>query len=298
MRREIVLIGLLSLALCACGGGTVASNSAPVAEANTNTAAPQPAEVTDPNVALQEGKRLLDENQTELAIAMFKRGVELNPDLAEAYFNLGIAYDLLEMQNEQAGVVAEPVNSNANSKDPDAKKTESEKAFEEAVRAYEKWLKANPEDDVAHYYLGRTYAKLMKDEDAEESFEKAVKIKPEDSEYQTELGAILVKLAQYHEAIKPLKKAIELDASNGRAIDLLEDAEAGRRRVDYVTANKNSNTASTKNSANANADSNSAGPEGTMRTPANSTPKKPDPQPKKPDPKESPRPRTVPTRSN
>ncbi len=297
MRREIVLIGLLSLALAACGSSP-SSNTAPVAEANTNTAAPQPAEVADPNVALQEGKRLLDENQTEAAIAMLKRAVELNPDLGEAHFNLGIAYALLEMQNEQTGVVAEPANTNSNSKDPDAKKTESEKAFEEAVRAYEKWLKANPEDDVAHYYLGRTYAKLMKDDEAEESFEKAVKIKPEDSEYQTELGAILIKLAQYHQAIKPLKKAIELDSTNGRAIDLLEDAEAGRRRVDYVTANKNANTASTKGSANANADANSSTPEGNTRTPANTTPKKPDPQPKKPDPKDSPRPRTVPTRSN
>ena len=75
----------------------------------------------------------------------------------------------------------------------------------------------------------------MKDEEAEKAFKQAVKIQSEDTEYQTELGAILVKLAKYHEAIGPLKKAIELDPENVRAEELLEDAEAGRKRIDYVS---------------------------------------------------------------
>ena len=62
----------------------------------------------------------------------------------------------------------------------------------------------------------------------------AVKLHPDDTEYQTELGAILVKLAEYAEAIPPLKKATDLDPENTRAIELLEDAEAGKRRIDYA----------------------------------------------------------------
>lgn len=297
----------MSLALAGCGGSAPAPNVAVNTEVAPAPTVAANQEFTDANVALSEGKRLMDENQTEQAIAALKRAVELNPDTAEAYFHLGVAYDLLEMQNEQSGVVTNPAPS-SNSKNATPKKTESEKAFEQAVKAYEKWLKTNPKDDTAHYYLGRTYAKLMKDDEAEEAFQEAAKLKPDDTEYQTELGAILIKLAQYHEAIKPLKKAIEIDQGNGRAIDLLEDAEAGRRRVDYVSANKNSNTTverakTSSSSSNSSSNSNTATPS----TPGPKAGEKPEPKPKKPEPepkgkkgevKEAPRPRTVPNRPN
>lgn len=254
---------------------------------NTNSSADQTVEsISDPAIALAEGKRLLDENQTESAIGFLEHAVALDPDLAEGYFQLGIAYSLLELQYEQEGVITETSSSN----DTGRTKKRSEKSFERAVKAYEKWLNTNPGDDVAHFNLGRTYSKLNKDEDAETAFKQAVKLKPEDSEYQTELGAVLIKLAKYHEAIPPLKKAIELDPENIRAEELLEDAEAGRQRIDYVSkpdANKtatnkpdnsnvesgvNSNGASSNRSSNTNA---RPTPEHEKRPtpPANRTPK-------------------------
>lgn len=300
MKPILVLIGCLSLAFAGCGGAKPNTN-APVAAENTNTApaVSQFASITDANAALTEGRRLLDENQTETAIEALKRAVEIDADLAEAHFQLGVAYALLEMQDQQSGKVTEPA---ANSKEA-AKKSKSDKAFGDAVKAYKKWIAKNPKDDNAYYYLGRTYAKLTQDDDAEEAFQEAVKLKPDDSEYQTELGAILIKLAKYNEAIKPLKKAIDLDAANARAIDLLEDAEAGKKRVDYVS-NKNSNTTIPGKGSNSNSNSstgsnsNSAtpsNPSSTKPPEGNSKPKKPEPEPKgkKGDPKDD-RPRTVP----
>jgi tetratricopeptide (TPR) repeat protein len=246
-------------------------------DANAATTAPSYPVFTDANEALNEGNRLLDENQTEASIDALRQAVKINPDLAEAWFHLGIAYSLLELQMAQSGAVTEtaadvPANGKA------AKtKTNSEKAFEKAVEAYRKWIETNPDDDVAQYNLGRTYSKLMKDEESEKSFRQAVKLKPDDTEYQTELGAILIKLARYREAIDPLKKAVALDETNERAQELLEDAEAGRQRLDYV-APKNTNTNSTNansnvnsnSAANSNSNSNSA-----ARTPeANTKPKK------------------------
>ncbi len=61
----------------------------------------------------------------------------------------------------------------------------------------------------------------------------AVKLNPDDSDYQTELGEIYIKLAQYDEAIKALKKAIDIDENNLIAEDLLEQAQAGKKRVDF-----------------------------------------------------------------
>lgn len=230
------------------------------------------ADITDPNAALAEGNRLFDENQTQLAIDAFRHAVSLNPDLADAHFALGIAYALLEMQNAQAGIVTEPA--------PDSKtepaKTNSERSFEKAVKAYEKRIDANRQDDAAYFNLGRTYVKLLKDEDAEKAFKEAAELKPEDTEYQTELGAILIRLAQYHQAIAPLKKAIELDPNNARAQELLEDAQAGRQRIDYVPPDKNTNRAANKvSNSNANTSANSNANSAARPPDANAKPKDP-----------------------
>lgn len=250
MKRILAIVTCAVVAVVTSGCSGRASNTSESANANS---AVEVATFTDAKAALAEGVRLFDENQIEAAIQVLKQAVTLDPDLAEAHFNLGVAYALLERQMAQTGAVIPPVL------DADGKKTNktnSELAFEKAVDAYKKLLEKNPDDDVAHYYLGRTYSKLLKDEEAEEEFRQAVKLKPDDTEYQTELGAVLIKLANYRQAIGPLKRAIELDETNDRAIALLEDAEAGRQRVDYVSAKSNSNQANA-NTANANTEANS-----------------------------------------
>lgn len=246
MIRVVVLsifIAFLGACSSAVSDGSTAGQETPALPAS---------EFTDANAALAEGTKLLDTGDTDKAIEMLGRAVELNADLAEAYFKLGIAYALIETRD--AAVVDEQVTPTPlpGEKKPKVAKTNSEKAFEKAVAAYKKQIDANESDDLAYFNLGRAYNKLNEDEEAEKAFKQAVKLKPEDTEYQTDLGAILVKLAQYREAISPLKKALELDPENSRAINLLEDAEAGRKRVDFVTDKKdskaNSNTNSNSNS--------------------------------------------------
>lgn len=262
-------------------GLSCSKNAANTEVANT-AVVEAPTSFADANAALAEGTRLLDENQTDAAIAALKMAVEMNPELAEAHFKLGVAYGVQEMQLERAGEPV-PLVTIGEGKQKTSK-LRSEVAFEKAVEAYEKWLKANPKDDVAHFYLGRTYSKLLKDEDAEKEFDEAVKLKPDETEYQTELGAVLIKLAKYREAIAPLKKAIELDASNDRAIALLEDAEAGRQRVDYVSKDANANKAANK-ASNSNSNSNTSSLNSNSAPPANAKlppPAKPVTTPTKP----------------
>jgi tetratricopeptide (TPR) repeat protein len=250
LQRSLIFLIIAGLAVSLTGCRRSAENTN---LQNTNTAVENPfANLTDATQALAEGNRLLDDDQVDMAIEALKQAVKLDPDLAEAWFKLGIAYALQEMAAQHSG---DKVIGESDSK----AKPNSQRAFEHAVEAYKKWLDANPNDDAAWFNLGRAYAKLLKDEEAEKAFRQAVKLKPNEVEYLTELGAILIRLAKYREALDPLKKAVEIDPDNVHAQELLDDAEAGRQRLDYVAPNNTNKPGSNANSnsnANANTGSN------------------------------------------
>lgn len=220
-------------------------------EANTETAVatPTPEETplpvfTDAETAFAEGNKLFDANDIEKAIEAYKQAVDLNPDFGEAYFQLGISYAIRE-KAEESMPANEPITEEEATPTPAPKKSKnkkeeplrtknSEKAFENAVKVYKKFLIKNPKEASAHFFLGRSYDKLDEDTDALKSLREAVKLNAENSEYQTELGKILMKLAQYDEAVRVLKKALELDANNLLAEELLEKAEDGMRRINFA----------------------------------------------------------------
>ena len=281
---RILIPGLalfLTAFLSACSGGDVSDK----ANGNNAISSVPISEIADARQAMALGDQFLENNQTEQAIDAYLRATELDPDLADAWFKLGIAYGLVEKEQELAA--QNDVNAAENSGKPE--KPNSEKAFRKAVEAYKKILEQNPDDHAALFNLGRSYNKVNEDQDAAKALRQAVKLNPEDSEYQTELGAILIKLAQYHEAISPLKKALELDPENSRAADLLEDAQAGRSRVDYAKTRANSNANSNGN-ANANANANQTVSANSNTSTANKaikppTTPKPTPKPERPTPK-------------
>jgi tetratricopeptide (TPR) repeat protein len=224
-----------------------ANSNAEIVVINTNTA-PQAQETplpafSDAETAYTEGDKLFDANKTELAVEAYRQAVEKNPDYADAWFKLGVSYALIEKQNEINSINEEnteetptptPARRSRSSKKEQVVRTkDSEKAFEKAVAAYKKIIAKNKKDHAAYYNLGRSYNKLDEDEEAQKALSEAVELNPEDSLYQTEFGAILIKLAQYDEAVKALKKALAIDPENSEAAELLEKAEAGKKRINF-----------------------------------------------------------------
>lgn len=221
---------------------STAPQATPETAANSANSAPAVAEktpfpaFTDAAEALAEGNRLLDLSKFDDAVEAFKQAAKLNPDLAEAHFQLGVAYDLLESEKEaeeieNPGAVKTPTPGKG--KQPE-KLSNADKAYGDAIKAYKKLLSKNPKDDRGYFNLARAYLKLNDDKEAEKAIRQAVKLKPEDSEYQAELGGVLIQFAKYPEAIGVLKKALKLDENNSRAESLMEKAEAGRKREDFA----------------------------------------------------------------
>lgn len=257
MKRLFLFVSILTTVAIgiACSGEASNSNN------NSGTAVIAAADYTDANAALADGIKLLDQGDTEKAIEVLAKATELDPNLADAYFRLGVAYSLIEFRDQlEAQQDAEPTPTLApGEKKPKEKKTNSEIAFEKAVAAYKKLIDTNDQDHAAYYNLGRAYNKLNEDEEAAKALRQAVKLNPEDSEYQTELGSILIKLAKYPEAVGTLKKAVELDPQNLEAEELLEKAEAGRKRITFTqlpddkkSGNSNSNSAASNTAEQSN----------------------------------------------
>ncbi len=266
MKKGFIGLFLIAILLfqfsCTSTDSNQNTNSQPTPEqANTETnqttvkaeETPLPT-FTDAETAFTEGNKLFDANEVDKAIEAYKQAVKLNPDLAEAYFKLGVSYAIREKEDElnALSTVTEeeptptPRPKRTSKKDTPIRTKNSEKAFENAVKAYKKIIAKNKKDDVAHYNLGRALNKLNEDEDALKALREAVKLQPENSEYQTELGEVLNKLAQYDESVKVLKKALELDPTNLLAEDLLDKAEAGKRRVDFGKKNNQQKEENTK----------------------------------------------------
>jgi Flp pilus assembly protein TadD len=223
-------------------GSTAAENSNQIIPAeninvNTNTApaVSGPVPIFDnAEVALAEGNKYFEAGETEKAIDAYRQAVQLNPEFAEAYFRLGVAYSLLEKEAEADKLPGEVTEEpKPKGKKKEAEKTNAEKAFENAVKIYEKVTKNNPEDDVSFFYLGRSYSKLNEDDKAAKALRQAVKLNPENVEYQTELAESLINIAEYDEAVRALKKALELDENNLQAEELLERAQAGQKRIEF-----------------------------------------------------------------
>jgi tetratricopeptide (TPR) repeat protein len=156
---------------------------------------------------LEQGKTLYRNDQDSEAVEAFKQAVALDPDLAEAHFRLGLAYEALNRQEDAEG------------------------EYKKAVNAYKKFVDANPKDWEAHYLFGQTYASLQQYSDAIREYRQAVKLKNDDADIYYDLGIAHSKLAQYDEASSAFTKSLDIDPDNYRAQDALDEAREGVKRI-------------------------------------------------------------------
>jgi tetratricopeptide (TPR) repeat protein len=197
----LIVISVLGFGQAACSRKKqVDANTTASAEGNRVIA-------EEARVSLQQGKELYRADDDEKAIEAFQAAIKLDPELAEAYFRLGLAHDAVGMEKE------------------------AEDAYQKAVQKYKKHLEANSKDAEGHYNLGQTYAGLHLYTEAVKEYRQATHLKDDDADMFYDLGTALMKLARYDEAAAAFSQSLEIDPENYRAEDALEEAREGVQRI-------------------------------------------------------------------
>ena len=205
--KPTLLIVILSLLI----GQAACSRKKPVGGADANASAgvsnSTEGDRSRARIYLDQGKELYRTDQDEKAAEAFQQAIKLDPDLAEAHFRLGLAYDALGKENE------------------------AEEAYKKAIDKYKKYLEANNKDAEAHYNVGQAYAGLHLYSEAVREYRQATHLKSDDADMYYDLGTALMKLAQYDEAAAAFSRSLEIDPANYRAEDALAEAREGVQRI-------------------------------------------------------------------
>jgi tetratricopeptide (TPR) repeat protein len=209
-----------------------------------------------PVIKLQaEGQKALTDKNYDLAIAKFNEAVKINPNIADTYYNVAVAY----AQNKNYG---EALNSadkalKLNPKDKDysnlrdklalfkaqeyldaANAQRKNKDFEGALKNYQEALLILTEAKnkaIVYSNIGLVQTELAQNDAATESYRKAVEADPDKTEYRNLLANCYLKQKKYDEMFNVL---LDPKAAGGRSTDtvLLELGKKASNKSDENSA--------------------------------------------------------------
>jgi len=139
--------------------------------------------LADNNLGIVE----VDSGRRADARTHFVRALELNPDYAEAHFNLGLL-----VRREPGGTAA-------------------------AAAHFARAVQLNPRYADAHYYLANSLGDLGRPADAIAQYEETVRLKPNFPEAQLNLGSTLASSGRLAEALPHFEEAVRLNPRLARA---------------------------------------------------------------------------------
>lgn len=124
--------------------------------------------------------------QYEKAVGLFTKALAIDPEMTEAYNNLGLTYT--EMNDEK-----------------------------KATEAFKKAISLSPELAASYNNLGYVFYRLGSFEEAIEMYNEAIGKSANNSSAYTNLGNAFYKLDRVEDAIDAWKKALEIDPANEKA---------------------------------------------------------------------------------
>lgn len=152
------------------------------------------------------------------AIKSYLKVVNLNPDFANGWYNLGCMYEwdgnkeeaikALEKASELGSKNSRVYNNLGGLYEDPAKKIEN----------YSKAIDHSPNEDVAYYNLGTLYAKQDKPDLALENLKRAVELNSENVSARLNIGIVYKDKEEYKEAVEWFESILSIDRYNSSAL--------------------------------------------------------------------------------
>ena len=147
-------------------------------------------EAFDSNLRARDFLYQLSKNKLKIAIELFEKTIQLDPEYANAYAGLGEAYANLYQLFERNEVWLEKsIEACSKALMYDSTLSEAYAALglcyfnknmvDEALRASKKAIELDPSDFIAYWNLGRIYHRTDKDLEAIELYKKVIELNPE-----------------------------------------------------------------------------------------------------------------------
>ncbi|HNB71585.1 MAG TPA: tetratricopeptide repeat protein [Acidobacteriota bacterium] len=164
------------------------------------------------------------EEQPDKAITLFQRAIELDPDYACAYRELGwvqrrtdqftsAEYNLrkaIELDDQDGWAYIYLGNLLWGKEDV----VSAEKAFQLAVKVW-------PDESISHWSLGDLYWNQEQTQEAKSLYERAVELEPDDAQANFRLGLLLKELGEFTKAKFYLEQTLVFEPEHKKAKDTL-----------------------------------------------------------------------------
>jgi len=147
------------------------------------------------------------------AIDAYTQALRIRPDLAEAFYYLGLSYSALQKYSDAIDAFKQAIRIKPHYLEALYNlgvALEDLGLHQEAIETFSQVLKLKPDCAEAYYGLGGAYTNLSRYQDAVDAFRQAVKLKPDYVEAYYNLGVACGLLGRYGEAADACKQALKL----------------------------------------------------------------------------------------
>jgi tetratricopeptide (TPR) repeat protein len=160
------------------------------------------------------GRKLVEDEKFEEAIASFRKVLRTRPDHAEALFELGMLHS-----RQGAHLAAITMLEQAKAAGCSERKLHMlladalcrEERFEEAIKELDAVIKMKSDVADVHYRRALLLDRLGRHDDAVVAFEKAIRLAPREIRYHHGLGFTLETMGRRTDAIQCFKRALEVE---------------------------------------------------------------------------------------
>lgn len=177
----------------------------------------------------------LANGQPEAALPVLQKAIALDPDYADAHYNLSQAYERLNRRGEALLALqryVELIPNDAEALDRLGLLYFNSGDTDEALRSFERALALKPEHSEAMRHLGMIYYGKRYYYLAAETLEKAVRLSPDSSQSHMILALSYFQLGQFEQARSAAERVLQITPQEEAAQQLLQqiDQVTGRAR--------------------------------------------------------------------